>query len=125
MSVLLKGWTQPIGSMHSFVREWSSHETEIHSDNTTKDCKLRAHYHNREATIGIFVPSVERRFFAMSWKWFNQYMTIKLGAAHDCNLAELEKNSLYLISLGCENFHDGPIEAKVEHTTQTLDEGSS
>lgn len=51
-----------------------------------------------EATVEVYLSSLKRRFIAVYWKWFNQYISMRLDTFYDCYIAEydISKNKIML-----------------------------
>lgn len=83
-------YNQIIGKVGRFVQDWAPQDLDASIISVHGGLPSSSIVHSREATVEVFVPSVNRRFIAVSWNWFREFITVELGAVHDCYIAEYD-----------------------------------
>lgn len=95
-------YNQLISVVRQFVNEWcptdfSLDALSIDSNGVPKDPLVE-----REGTIEIYIPSMQRRLIAVAWNWFNAYITPEMGTIHDCYIAEYDTATNCIRLLGTQ-----------------------
>lgn len=99
-SYLPKAFQQIAASIRTFVQLWCPSELELSSLSLSESGPNDSGM-TREATIEVSVPSLQQRLVALSYIWFNRYITSYLGNVHDCYIVEYNAESESIVMLSC------------------------
>lgn len=91
-SHLPKSFQRIVGKVRTFVQIWCSAELEL-SYLSLFGSSLELTEIARDATVEVFVPTVQRRLIAEFFKWFSWYVMIYSGKVNDCYIAGYNPDS--------------------------------
>lgn len=83
-----EAYSQIIGKVLHSKQDWVPYKLQTLTIMVHARLSSSSVVHSQEAMLEIFVLSLKRRFIAISWNWFRQYITIDIVAVHDCYIAK-------------------------------------